>query len=181
MSNFKFKKLACVLSSMLILASVSYRVNSMEPGKSQSVSDLKSRILKAFENKPSSWGARGDTHFWNYLKEHFSKMEIDESYTSRDFEKEIYEVFKQISGGQKLEHGKKVFVASLVDDSVPFLPEYVGQTGGQVSGSWWLETGIPCLKNRIFGVNYLEVSLSYSSGLTFYSTLLAVLRYIAGF
>ena len=49
MSNFKFKNLACVLSSMLIFASVPYRVNSMGPGENQSASNLKSRILEAFE------------------------------------------------------------------------------------------------------------------------------------
>ena len=63
MSNFKFKKLACVLSSMLILASVPYRVNSLEPGKSQSVSSLKNKILEAFEYRLGRWGIRGDTYF----------------------------------------------------------------------------------------------------------------------
>ena len=167
MSNFKFKKLACVLSSMLILASVPYSVSSMEPGNNQSVSNLKSRILGAFEGEPCSWEPlRGDLSFWSYLREYFSKMEIDEGYTSRDFENEICRVFEQISGGQKLEYGKKVFVKYLVDDSVPFLPEYVRPTGGQVSGSWWIEEGIPYLKNRIFGINYLEVlSIPYSFNL----------------
>ena len=168
MSNFKFKKLACVLSSMLILASVSYRVNSMEPGKSQSVSDLKSRILEAFEYEPRSWGLRGDVHFWGYLKEHFSKMEIDESYTSRDFENEIYKVFGQISKGQKLIKGKNVYVAIL---------NHGGMSGGGVCGNWWIKEGIPYLKNRIFGVNYLEVLLPYNFKSLFYGTLLAILGY----
>ncbi len=148
MSNFKFKNLACVLSSMLILASVSYRVSSMEPGKSESTSNLKSRILEAFESRPSRWGLRGDIHFWNYLEEHFSKMEIDESYTSRDFEKDIYKVFEQISNGQKLTKGKDVNFKIL---------NHGGMSGGSVCGTWWINEGIPCLKKRIFGVNYLEV------------------------
>ena len=159
--NFKFKKLACVLSSMLILASVSYRVSSMEPGKSQSVLDLKSRILEAFGSRPSQWGLRGDSHFWYYLKEHFSKMKIDESYTSRDFENEIYKVFEQISNGQKLSKGKLVYIKSL---------DHNGMSGGCVCGSWWIEEGIPDLKNQIFGVSYSKVLLSYSLKSLFYGT-----------
>ena len=149
MNNFKFKKLACVLSSMLILASVSYRVNSMEPGKSQSVSDLKSRILEAFNCKVHSWGQRGDIYFWDYLRRHFSKMEINEKYTSRDFENEICKVFEQVSGGKKLEYGQVVYVKS-------FDPGY-GKSAGKVEGSWWIKEGIPMLKKCIFGVSYLEV------------------------
>lgn len=58
MNNFKFKKLACVLSSMLIFASVPCRVNSMGPGENQSASSLKSKILKAFNCSPGRGSKR---------------------------------------------------------------------------------------------------------------------------
>lgn len=157
MSNFKFKKLACILSSMLIFASVPYRVNSMGPGENQSASNLKSRILEAFNCKVHSWGARGDTYFWDYLRGHFSEMEINEKYTSRDFENEICKVFEQVSGGKKLEYGVDVYVKSLDPGH--------GMSRGCVDGSWWIKEGIPMLKEYIFGVSYLEVLSAPSTSL----------------
>ena len=157
MSNFKFKNLACVLSSMLIFASVPYRVNSMGPGENQSASNLKSRILEAFENKPGSWGLRGDTCFWDYLRGHFSKMEINEKYTSKDFENEICKVLEQVSGGKKFKYGQTVYVESLNPGH--------GMSKGYVDGSWWIEEGIPMLKGYIFGVSYLEVLSAPSTSL----------------
>jgi hypothetical protein len=157
MSNFKFKNLACVLSSMLIFASVPYRVNSMGPGENQSASSLKSKILKAFDCSLGRWGARGDIHFWDYLRGHFSKMEINENYTSKDFESEICKVFEQISGGKKLEYGQTVYVESLDPGH--------GMSKGYVDGSCWIKEGIPTLKERIFGVSYLEVLSAPSTSL----------------
>ena len=94
-------------------------------------------------------GARGDKPFWDYLHEHFSKMEINEKYTSKDFENEICKVFEQISGGKKLEYGQTVCVESLDPGH--------GMSAGKVDCSWWIKKGIPMLKKCIFGVSYLEV------------------------
>ena len=94
-------------------------------------------VSAIFEDIPSSWGLRGDPYFWEDLKQHFENYKLP--YSVRDFETEVSKFFYEISG-EPLTKDCKVYIAKYA---------HGGMSSGMVSGSFWLDHGIPLLVERL--------------------------------
>jgi len=148
MKSFKLRKLACILSSLL-LTSISSKISCMNSIKDAYVSGMpieNSYILDVksiFNSRGICWGLRGDPEFFNYLKEYFSNKKIKGDYTSKDFENEIYGVFKEVSG-------KELKLYENSEDGWAYVKAFDkgGMSGGGIDGNRWIKEIIPVLKKR---------------------------------
>ena len=96
------------------------------------------KLSKIFEEKPKSWGFRGDPYFWDYLKglaENINVMYPDA------LEKWIKEEYFALSG--------KVLTDKYMDFAVIEQFAHGGMSSGGVDNKWWMEEGIPLLKSRL--------------------------------
>ena len=94
-----------------------------------------------FDPEPERWGYRGDPWFWRYLKKQCSSKELPvdpqwlEGFIQAEHERMSGEILRK--GGTtripQFEHG--------------------GMTSGGISGTFWMEVGIPLLKARLEIVN----------------------------
>ena len=156
MKNFKLRKLACILSSLL-LTSISSKVSCMDSMEDAHVSDMtmeNSCILSLDMHKvfygisiDLVWFLRdelggGDIYFFHSLARYFSDKKIYENYTSKDFENEIHKFFREVSGKEM----KECEPCALICAKFP----HVSNREEKVNfhGSWWIQTLIPVLKKR---------------------------------
>ena len=95
------------------------------------------RVSDIFEDVPSSWGLKGDSYFWEDLKQHFDNYSLP--YSVHDFEVEVSKFFYEISG-EPLTRDCQVCVAKYA---------HGGMSSGMVCGSFWIEHGIPLLVERL--------------------------------
>lgn len=95
-----------------------------------------------FEEKPERWGFRGDPYFWDYLKEHAENMEI---ISPEELEEWIKEEYLSLSG--------KPLTDKYMDFVVIKQFAHGGMSSGGVDNRWWMEKGIPLLKNRLTTLN----------------------------
>ena len=96
------------------------------------------RLSKIFEERPESWGFRGDPYFWDYLKERAARMD---KITPGELEKWIKEEYLSLSG--------KALTDEYGDFAVIEQFAHGGMSSGGVDNLWWIETGIPLLKSRL--------------------------------
>ena len=96
------------------------------------------KLSKIFEEKPLSWGLRGDPFFWDYLKECAKNMDI---ISTEELEKWIKEEYFSLSG--------KVLTDKYMDFAVIEQFAHGGMSSGGVDNKWWMEEGIPLLKSRV--------------------------------
>ncbi len=96
------------------------------------------KLSKIFEDKPKSWGFRGDPYFWDYLKDLAENMEI---ISPIELENWIKEEYLSLSG--------KVLTDKYMDFAVIEQFAHGGMSSGGVDNNWWMETGIPLLKSRL--------------------------------
>ena len=89
-----------------------------------------------FEPQPDTWGLRGDPYFWAYLKDKAKGMPLP---TPDRLEAWIKEEFKSVSG------------VELTLTAMSYVEQFAhgGMSSGGLAGDWWLEDGIPLLKNRL--------------------------------
>ena len=96
------------------------------------------KLSKIFEEKPKSWGFRGDPYFWDYLKGLTENMDV----MSPDaLEKWIKEEYFALSG--------KVLTDKYMDFAVIEQFAHGGMSSGGVDNQWWMNEGIPLLKSRL--------------------------------
>ena len=91
-----------------------------------------------FEEKPQSWGFRGDPYFWEYLKARAENMDI---LSSDALEQWIKEEYRSLSG--------KALTDTYGDFAVIDQFAHGGMSSGGVDNIWWMEEGIPLLKSRL--------------------------------
>ena len=96
------------------------------------------RLSRIFEEKPESWGFRGDPYFWDYLKERAAQMEM---ISPDELEKWIKEEYFSVSG--------KALTDKYGDFAVVEQFAHGGMSSGGVDNLWWIDTGIPLLKSRL--------------------------------
>jgi len=96
------------------------------------------KLSKIFEEKPESWGFRGDPYFWDYLKELAENMDI---ISSDELEQWIKDEYFSLSG--------KALTDKYMDFAVIEQFAHGGMSSGGVDNGWWTETGIPLLKSRL--------------------------------
>ena len=96
------------------------------------------KLSVIFEEKPRSWGFRGDPYFWDYLKEHAENMDI---ITPDELESWIKDEFFSVSG--------KALTDTYGDFAVILQFAHGGMSSGGVDNLWWIEEGIPLLKSRL--------------------------------
>jgi molybdenum cofactor cytidylyltransferase len=100
--------------------------------------DNNMKLSIIFEEKPERWGFRGDPYFWDYLKEHAENMEI---ISPEELEEWIKEEYLSLSG--------KPLTDEYMDSAVIKQFAHGGMSSGGVDNRWWMEKGIPLLKNRL--------------------------------
>ena len=93
-----------------------------------------------FDEKPESWGLRGDPYFWDYLKNRADGLddpspEALEAWIKREF---------LVVSGEELTPATMVRVEQF---------EHGGMSSGGLDGEWWLEQGIPMLKERLLALS----------------------------
>ncbi len=103
------------------------------PGK-----DGDMRLSEIFEEKPESWGFRGDPYFWAYLKERAEGMAL---MSPEELEQWIRAEYLSVAG--------KALTDEYGDFAVVGQFAHGGMSSGGVDNLWWLETGIPLLKSRL--------------------------------
>lgn len=93
--------------------------------------------MEIFKSKPSSWGLRGDPEFWDELSKKFEKLTDPKN--EIEFNKKLDFEFNEL-----LKKGKKT------SNDVAWFEEFsqLGMSGGSVSIGWWVNTGLPLLKER---------------------------------
>ena len=91
-----------------------------------------------FEEKPESWGFRGDPYFWDHLKELAENMDL---ISPDELEEWIKKEYFSLSG--------KILTDKDVDYGVAEQFAHGGMSSGCVDNLWWTEIGIPLLKNRL--------------------------------
>ncbi len=98
--------------------------------------DLKLSMI--FEDKPQRWGLRGDPYFWDYLKEQAKNRNI---LSPDELEAWIKQEYYSLSG--------KVLTDEYMDFAVIKQFAHGGMSSGGVDNRWWIEEGIPLLKDRL--------------------------------
>ena len=99
---------------------------------------MKTKLYVIFEEKPESWGFRGDPYFWDYLKERAKRMEL---LSPDELEAWIKKEYAAVSGKELTdEYGDFAVVKQFA---------HGGMSSGGVDNLWWIETGIPLLKSRL--------------------------------
>ncbi len=96
------------------------------------------KLSEIFEEKPKSWGFRGDPYFWDYLKERAESMDL---ISPDELEKWIKEEYFSVSG--------KALTDKYMDFAVVKQFAHGGMSSGGVDNQWWIDTGIPLLKSRL--------------------------------
>ena len=96
------------------------------------------KLSKIFEEKPASWGFRGDPYFWDYLKELAENMDI---VSPDELEEWIKKEYDSLSG--------KAMTDKYGDFAVIEQFAHGGMSSGGVDNKWWIEEGIPLLKSRL--------------------------------
>ncbi len=91
-----------------------------------------------FEDKPKRWGFRGDPYFWDYLKERAENLEI---LSPDELEAWIKDEYFSLSG--------KALTDEYMDFAVIEQFAHGGMSSGGVDNTWWMEKGIPLLKDRL--------------------------------
>ena len=94
-----------------------------------------------FEPEPRRWGYRGDPWFWRYLKKRFAG--IDLPLDPRRLEALIRKEHERLSG-EALREGSMARVRQF---------EHGGMTSGGISGTFWVNVGIPLLQQRLEAAN----------------------------
>ena len=96
------------------------------------------KLSVIFEEKPKSWGFRGDPYFWDYLKELAENMDV---ISPDELEKWIKEEYFSLS--------RKELTDKYLDFAVIKQFAHGGMSSGGVDNEWWTATGIPLLKKRL--------------------------------
>ena len=96
------------------------------------------KLSDIFEDKPKRWGFRGDPYFWDHLKELAREMDI---LSPGELENWIKEEYLSLSG--------KVLTDEYMDFAIIKQFAHGGMSSGGVDNRWWMEEGIPLLKDRL--------------------------------
>lgn len=98
-------------------------------------------ISYLFENKPGTWGLRGDPHLWREMKEHFSSTKMPLNLT--EMEDLIRTSFHELTG-QKITSKKEIYIRRY---------DHGGMSGGYISPRFWHEKVLPILRDRYQSIN----------------------------
>lgn len=101
------------------------------------------RFVSEIFVEPEKWGLRGNPLFGEYLKNHY--VDIEAPYPIEKFYSEIFLIFQDFSGSP-LEKGERYFVSE--HGGV-----HAGMSSGQLDGSFWVDTAILLLSNRLKKLN----------------------------
>ena len=103
----------------------------------------KKYVSEIFNDKPGKWGLRGDQHFWNVLKEYYSNIELP--YSAEKLEYDIHKLFFKYTG------------KDIKSEDMAAAPElnHGGMSGGLISCNFWINKGIPLLKERLNSINQI--------------------------
>ena len=95
------------------------------------------KLSKIFEERPETWGYRGDPYFWDYLKELAENMDI---ISANELDEWIKKEYFSLSGKELTLEGDCAVIERFA---------HGGMSSGGVDNVWWIENGIPLLKSRL--------------------------------
>lgn len=98
------------------------------------------KLSAIFEDRPDTWGYRGDPYFWDYLKD--KAENIDAGALSPDGLEEWIKKEHLAVSGKELSPYADAYVEAFA---------HGGMSSGGIAGNWWTESGIPLLKSRLRG------------------------------
>lgn len=101
-------------------------------------------VAQIFDEEPIQWGLRGDSLFWQELRQYYSGVELP--YPPTQLQEDIVALFKQNTGSTPI-MGKNFFVKK-------YAATHVGMSTGTVNSQFWLQKGIPLLCNRLTQANF---------------------------
>lgn len=101
------------------------------------------RFVSEIFVEPEKWGLRCDPLFWEYLKNHYA--DIEAPYPIEKFHSEILLIFQDFTGSP-LEKGERYSVSEHAG-------VHAGMSSGQLDGSFWVDTAIQVLLNRLEKLN----------------------------
>ena len=96
------------------------------------------KLASIFEDRPKSWGFRGDPYFWDHLKGLAEKMDM---LSPDELDQWIKEEYRSLAG--------KELTDKYGDFAVIGQFAHGGMSSGGVDNLWWVEEGIPLLKSRL--------------------------------
>ncbi len=90
-------------------------------------------LSELFNIRPPHWGLRGDPFLWEDMKREFASVPLP--YEPSRLVEDIKRLFREKTG------------EDLTSQARPHVEKYAhgGMSSGQVSGNFWLNTGIPLL------------------------------------
>ena len=96
------------------------------------------KLASIFEDRPKSWGFRGDPYFWDHLKGLAENMDM---IPPDELEQWIKEEYRSLSGKEMTDkYGDFAVIGQFA---------HGGMSSGGVDNLWWVEEGIPLLKSRL--------------------------------
>ena len=110
------------------------------------------KLSELFNRKPEQWGLRGDPYFWDYLKEKADQMA---PVSSDELEQWIMNEHILLSG------------ENMTAESEAYVEQFAhgGMSTGRICGGWWLDTAIPLLKGRLYGMSCMGELVQYLAGI----------------
>ena len=96
------------------------------------------KLAVIFEERPQTWGFRGDPYFWQYLEYLAEEMDI---ISEDELEQWIKDEHLALTG--------KAMTGGINDYGYVEQFSHGGMTSGGISGYWWIEKGIPLLRKRL--------------------------------
>lgn len=94
------------------------------------------KLSEIFADRPETWGYRGDPYFWDYLEKAADTADVK---SGEDLEAWIKSEFKKLTA--------KDLTADTTGHVKEF--EHGGMSSGGIDGNWWIEEGIPLLRDRL--------------------------------
>ena len=93
-------------------------------------------LSKLFQDKPGSWGLRGDPYLWEEMKDTLGACAYPA--TEEQFTKLVEQTYKQLTG------------VPLANQESIFIERYShgGMSSGYVSPQFWIEKVLPLLQAR---------------------------------
>ncbi|WP_339287942.1 hypothetical protein [Paenibacillus sp. FSL E2-0201] len=91
-----------------------------------------------FNERPNSWGLRGDPYLWDELENYF--QEVTYPCTGEAFAQRFKYAFEELTGGNLDDLDKQIYCEKY---------SHGGMSSGYVSLEFWVEVAIPMLIERL--------------------------------
>ena len=103
-------------------------------------------VSEIFDNRPSPWGLRGDPGLWTAMQARFARTPLP--YPAEQFSQDFRDHFKELCGC-RLGQEESTYVQQF---------DVGGMSAGNVSHSFWVDTALPLLLERLESANAVNTA-----------------------